>query len=456
MEKRCAVLLAAGEGKRMGGSRSKVLCQVLFRPLIGWVYQNCAGAGVSDICAVVGKDSEDVLRELPQGTHTAFQEQRLGTGHAVLCARGFLEERRDWDVLVANGDAPFLFPQVIREAWEAHRAGGNAMTVVSARVEDPAGYGRILREGDEVRAIVEERDASPAQKEIREINAGCYWFRGADLLEALEELNPQNAQGELYLTDTLEILRRKGRRVGVWDAGDPRVVLGANDRRQLAQLNGIARELVFDRLYREGVDIPVTDGVMVDPRARIGPGTQILPGTVIRGATTVGRDSVIGPNSWLEDSVLGDGCVIQASYILGSKLEDGVQIGPFSRVRPGSSIGAGCKIGNFVEVKNSALGPGTKSAHLTYIGDADVGAGVNFGCGVCIANYDGVRKHRTTVGDGCFLGCNTNLVAPVKLGDGAYTAAGTTVTEDVPEDALCIGRPRQTVLPDRAKKYRKQ
>ncbi len=455
MEKRCAVLLAAGEGKRMGGRGSKVLCQVLFRPLIRWVYDNCAGAGIEDICVIVGKNSEDVLRELPQGTHTALQEQRLGTGHAVLQAKAFLEERRDWDVLVANGDAPFLFPRLIQGAWEAHRAGQNAMTVISARVEDPAGYGRILRDGEGVRAIVEERDADDAQKAVREINAGCCWFRGGDLLEALEELTPQNVQGELYLTDALGILREKGRRVGAWDAGDPRVVLGANDRRQLAGLNAIAREMVFDRLYDQGVDIPVTDGVMIDPRARIAPGARILPGTVIRGETAVGRDSVIGPNSWLEDSTLGEGCLIQASYILGSTLEDRVQIGPFSRVRPGCRIGAGVKIGNFVEVKNSVLGPGTKSAHLTYIGDADVGAGVNFGCGVCIANYDGVKKHRTTIGDGVFLGCNTNLIAPVKLGDGAYTAAGTTVTRDVPEDALCIGRPRQTVLPDRARDYRK-
>ena len=455
MENCCAVLLAAGEGKRMGGGRSKVLCQVLFRPLIRWVYDNCAGAGIREICAVVGKNSEDVLRALPQGTQSAYQEERRGTGHAVLCARSFLEERRDWDVLVANGDAPFLFPEVIRGALEAHRAGGNALTVVSAALPDPAGYGRILREGKGVRAIVEERDASPAQREIREVNAGCYWFRCADLLEALGELSPENAQGELYLTDTLALLREKGRRVDAWTAPDPRAVLGANDRRQLAELTAAARELVFDRLYDAGVDIPLTDGVMIDPRASIAPGAQILPGTVIRGETRIGKDSVVGPNSWVEDSVLGEGCLIQASYILGSALEDRVQIGPFSRVRPGCRIGAGVKIGNFVEVKNSTLGPGTKSAHLTYIGDADVGAGVNFGCGVCIANYDGVRKHRTTVGDGCFLGCNTNLIAPVELGEGAYTAAGTTVTEDVPADALCIGRARQTVLPERAKRFRK-
>ena len=213
--------------------------------------------------------------------------------------------------------------------------------------------------------------------------------------------------------------------------------------------------MVLALCYDEGVDIPIPDGIIIDPRATIGPGTQILPGTVIRGASVIGKNAVIGPNSWVEDSTVGDGCVVNATYILGSVLEEDVQIGPFTRVRPGSRLGAGVRIGNFVEVKNASVGPGTKSAHLTYIGDADVGARVNFGCGVCIANYDGVQKHRTTIGDDCFLGCNTNLVAPVSLGDGAYTAAGTTVTEDVPPDALCIGRSRQTVLPERAKEHQK-
>ena len=203
------------------------------------------------------------------------------------------------------------------------------------------------------------------------------------------------------------------------------------------------------------MDIPITDGIIIDPRATIGPGTQVLPGTIIRGETVVGKDAVIGPNSWLEDSTIGDRCVINATYVLGSVLEDGVEIGPFTRVRPGSRLGAGVKIGNFVEVKNATVGPGTKSAHLTYIGDADVGARVNFGCGVCIANYDGVHKHRTTIGDDCFIGCNTNLVAPVTLGDKAYTAAGTTITRDVPAGALSIGRARQVDLPDRAREHQK-
>ena len=224
---------------------------------------------------------------------------------------------------------------------------------------------------------------------------------------------------------------------------------------ELALLSHLALEMTLDRLYEQGVDIAIPDGVVIDPRAKIGEGSQILPGTIIKGETVVGKNSVIGPNSWLEDSVLGEGCVINATYVLGSVLEEDVQLGPFVRVRPGSRLGAGVRIGNFVEVKNATVGPGTKSAHLTYIGDADVGARVNFGCGVCIANYDGVQKHRTTIGDDCFLGCNTNLVAPVVLGAGAYTAAGTTVTEDVPEDALCIGRSRQVNLPERAKEHQK-
>lgn len=418
--KTCAVLLAAGEPGQPGSGRERALYQLLFRPLIRWVHDSCAEAGIENICVATGSAPVDVQRELPEGVPIA--ENAAGMA-------AFLAGHRDADVLVASGDAPFLFPEAIEEALAFHREKGNDATTIAAAWKNPAA----------------------GEEQLYDTRA-C-WFRGEALLAALEG---GDLPEQPLTRDLTAVLREGGAQAdSYWLCPDFRVALRAADRQQLALLSQFAREMVLEQLYSQGVDIPITDGIIIDPRATIGPGTQVLPGTIIRGETVVGKDAVIGPNSWLEDSTIGDRCVINATYVLGSVLEDGVEIGPFTRVRPGSRLGAGVKIGNFVEVKNATVGPGTKSAHLTYIGDADVGARVNFGCGVCIANYDGVHKHRTIIGDDCFIGCNTNLVAPVTLGDGAYTAAGTTVTQDVPPDALCIGRSRQTNLPDRAKEHQK-
>ncbi len=458
MVKACAVILAAGNGKRMKSEGSKVLCQVLGTPMIRWVYQNCMDADLAseNICVVVGKSSQDVCGVLPTDTRTAVQEQRLGTGHAVLCAEEFLRQNAEKDVLILLGDAPFLFGEIIQKAYQAHKESNNAMTVVSAKVANPTGYGRILRGASGVRAIVEERDATCAERAITEINSGACWFKVEALLEALPLLTPQNAQGELYLTQVPAILIEKGLKVDAFNAEDAKVVLGANSRRELASLNQIAREMVFDKLYDAGVDIPVTDGVVISAQAEIGADTQILPGTIIKGHCVIGKGCVIGPGSVLEDAVIGDGCVIRNTYITRSVLEDDVQIGPFSQVRPDCRICRGVRIGDFVEVKNSVVGEDTHAAHLTYIGDTDCGKRVNFGCGVAIANYNGKKKFRTTIGDDCFIGCNTSLVSPVTIGDGAYTAAGSAVTVDVPADAVCIARSREVIKEGMALRYRKE
>ncbi len=403
MKNSCAILLADGGACRPG--RATALSQVLFRPLIRWVYDNCQGAGIGSVCVFPGADREEISRELPEGALAANEED------VTLGVKTFLAEHPVEDVLVVPGDAPFLFPGTLETALRLHRDQGNTATTIAW-----AGF----------------------------------WAKREALLAALERLS-----GELSADGLLRALRDSGARVGDCQVPDPLAGMRAGTLRQLAELNRAARDMVLDRLYDAGVDIPLTDGVMIDPRARIAPGARVLPGTAILGETIVGPGSVIGPNSRLEDAAVGAGCLVDATYILNATLEDDVQIGPFCRVRPGSHLSAGVRIGNFVEVKNANVGPGTKSAHLTYIGDADVGARVNFGCGVCIANYDGVHKHRTVIGDDCFIGCNTNLVAPVTLGDGAYTAAGSTVTEDVPPDALCIARSRQTNLPDRAKEHQK-
>lgn len=456
MKNVCGIVLAAGDGKRMRSKSSKVLCQVLFKPMLSWVMENCTGAGLREICVVVGKGAEDVEKAVGDSAVIAVQQERRGTGHAVLCAEEFLHSHSHCDVLVLYGDAPFQFPQVVEGAYRMHKAEDNAVTVVSATVDDPFGYGRIVRDNKGVSGIVEQKDANDAEEGIREINAGAYWFKAEALLEALKQLTPANAQGELYLTDTIRILRRSGRRVNAYDAGDKGVVLGANSRQQLNYLNEIARQMVFDDLWEQGVDIPVTDGIIISREARIGRDTQILPGTQIKGNCVIGEGCVLGPNSVIENATIGDGCRIKASWVTDSVLERDVQIGPFSQVRPNCHIAAGVRVGDFVEIKNSNIGEGTHASHLTYIGDTDCGSRVNFGCGVVTVNYNGVAKNRTTVGDDCFIGCNTNLVAPVKVGNGAYTAAGSTVTVDVPEDALCIARAREVIKEGRATQFHKK
>lgn len=418
--KTCAVILTAGPDKQPGRIQPRSLYELLFRPLVRWVYDNCADAGIDEICVVPARIGDKLRQVLPE--EATILPAKPG---AVM---EFLEPRQDADVLVASADSPFIFPGILLGALEAHRESGNDCTVIGA----------AWKESDD------------EEEQLYTTRAG--WFRGEMLCHSIKEALRQGKSDEGDLTDAVEAA---GGKVGQWLSPDHRAALRATDRQQMVLLTDYARDMVFDYHYFRDVDISLTDGVLIDPRAVIGPGTQILPGTVIKGKTVIGGGAVIGPNSWIEDSILGDGCVVNASYVLGSVLDNEVEIGPFSRIRPGSHIGAGVKIGNFVEVKNSTVGPDTKSAHLTYIGDADVGAGVNFGCGVCIANYDGVEKHRTTIGDGCFIGCNTNLVAPVTLGNGAYTAAGTTVTKDVPADALCIGRSRETVLPEKAKEHQK-
>lgn len=454
-----AIILAAGDGKRMKSKSSKVLCEVLFKPMLKWVLDSCFASGIQEVCAVVSDNAKDVLAIVPENCAIAVQAQRKGTGHAVMMAKEFLLSQEQGDVLLLYGDAPFVDETTIRSAYETHRQEGNAVTVVTADLENPFGYGRILRENGRFAAIVEEKDATQEQRGIREVNSGIYWFRGSFLLQALDRLTCDNAAGEYYITDTVAIAKEMGQSVGVYRSPRADVILGTNDRKGLNRLNEIARQRVLDRLMDSGVDIPLTDGVMISPDAVIGMDTRILPGTIIRGKTRIGCGCEIGPNAQIDSCRIGDGVRINASLLEDSVVENGAKIGPYAHLRPGTTLKAGVKVGNFVEVKNSVVGEKTSIAHLTYIGDSDVGAGVNFGCGVVTANYDGAKKHRTVVGDGAFICCNTNLIAPVTLGEGCITGAGTTVTEDVPPYALAIGRARQENKENWAKekgKYKKK
>lgn len=451
MNNNCAVILAAGEGKRMKSRHSKVLCEVLFKPMLGWVLDAAAAAGASDRCVVTGHNCGEVesyLQSREDGCETVRQAERLGTGHAVLQAADFLSRHAGGHALVLCGDAPLMDAQSIRGAYEAHIKQGNAVTVISAVVGDPTGYGRILRsEAGGIFGIVEEKNADEGQKAIREINSGGYWFSVDGLLAVLGELPKNPVSGEYYLTDAIALLLERGLKAGAFAAGSEDVVLGANDRVQLAALNERARAAVLNGHRRAGVSIPCGDGVLIGPDVSIGTDTVILPGTILRGKVSIGEDCVIGPNSLLEDSTVGSHVKLNAVQCYQSQIEDGVTAGPFVHIRPNSLLRAGVKVGDFVEIKNSVVGNGSKVPHLTYVGDSDVGAHVNFGCGCVTVNYDGKSKNRCVVEDHAFIGCNTNLIAPVHIGEYGYTAAGSTITDDVPENALAIARARQVVKP---------
>lgn len=441
---KCAVILAAGQGKRMKTSGPKAMCRILLKPMIDWVIDAVRAAGIENICVVTGYGAEQLCAHLPQDIVTVRQEQQLGTGDAVRAASEFIAAQGG-SVLVLNGDAPLIDAQTIQAAFEKHCSEGNAVTVISARVDNPSGYGRIVidhREGTLLR-IVEEKDADEQEKGIYEVNSGAFWFDGAALTDSLSKLRANNAQGEYYLTDTVAILRRSGRRAGAYSTVNSSVVLGANDRAQLMELGAIAKRQVLARLLADGVDIPCPDGIIIGPDVRIGRDTTVLPNTIIYGASVIGEGCVIGPNSTIIDSEVGSGVQLDNVKCEHAKVLDGADVGPFVHIRPNSVIGEKVHLGNFVEVKNSNVGAGTKVSHLTYVGDSDVGERVNFGCGCVTVNYDGKSKHRTTIGDDAFIGCNTNLIAPVTVGDGAYTAAGSTITQDVPAEALGIARARQ-------------
>lgn len=446
LKKTCALILAAGEGKRMGGRRPKVLCEVLFEPMLGWVLRSCAQAGIADCCVVVGRNKEAVISYLGGQTQVAEQTEQKGTGHAVLSAKAFLEEHKDADVVVLCGDAPFMDAKTLSDALKVHRKEDASLTMVTTRVKNPTGYGRILRENGALLGIVEEKDASADQKRITEINSGAYWFRAQDLLSAVQRLSPENEQGEYYLTDAVRTLLSDGKRVVTVEAIYPYVAMGANTPTDLYQLNEIAARAIIGTHMKNGVEFIAKDGILISPTVQIGKGTRILPGVILRGNTVIGENCVIGPNALIEDGIIGDHTVVNATQIYQSRVENNVKIGPYCHIRPGSVIQHDVKIGDFVETKNSVIGPGTAISHLTYVGDSDIGKNVNIGCGVVTVNYDGVKKNRCTIEDGAFIGCNTNLIAPVTVGENGYTAAGSTITRDVPSEALGITRSKQRII----------
>lgn len=443
--KNCAVILAGGEGTRMRSAKPKVMAELLFRPMIDRVYAAAKKAGVEDICVVTGYRSELLEAHLAGRAETVKQTERLGTGHAVMQATAFIEAHTGGSVLILNGDAPFIDPETIASALAYHTENAFAQTVISAKIENPFGYGRIVRNNNgDFTAIIEEASADAEIKKINEINSGAMWFNADALTHLLSKLDNKNSKGEYYLTDTVAIALSEGKKVGAYTAANADAVLGANSRFQLYELNEMLRQKVLRKLMDNGVSIPCTDGVMIDDEAQIGADTVILPGTIIKAGCTIGKNCTIGPNTVLYNTTVGDDCVLNNVQAENAEVASNANLGPFVHLRPDTHIGEYVHCGNFVEVKNSTVGAHTSVSHLTYVGDSDVGTGVNFGCGVVTVNFNGKTKNRCTIGNDAFIGCNTNLIAPVSVGDRAYTAAGSTITDDVPADALSIARERQT------------
>ena len=446
---KCAIIMAGGKGTRMKATCPKVMCNVLFEPMISYVVDAVKEAGAEDICVITGYKHElleTYLAEKDGQIETVLQEPQLGTGHAVMQAQSFIDRHLDDDIIILNGDGPLIDAETINKAFDYHKNNHNSITLISAIVDDTNGIGHIQRdENGKLLRIIEHKDANDEEKKINESNAGFYWFNGRDLSYALSKITNNNAQNEYYITDSLEILISAGKNVGAYVVENNEVTLGANDRKQLNNLNNIMRRNINDKHMINGVDIPCTDGVMIGKNVKIGSSTVILPNTIILGNTVIGENCTIGPNTYIDNATVGDDVILDNCKILDSEIESGVDAGPFVKVRANSILKKGVHIGNFVEVKNSIVGEGTKSAHLTYIGDSDVGADVNFGCGTVTCNYDGKNKMRCKVGDGAFIGCNTNLIAPVEVGEKAYIAAGSTITDNIPEDALAIARARQVI-----------
>jgi len=440
------VVLAAGQGTRMKSATPKVLHAFGGRSLLGHVLAATAPLAAGTTAVVVGSGREAVeahLAEIAPHALPVVQEEQRGSGHAAAVALAAVPDV-EGPVLLVNGDAPLLRVETVTALVDAHRREGNLLTVLTAEVEDPTGLGRIVRDADgAVRAIVEERDATPEQRAIREINAGVYLGDAAALRRSLAGLRQDNDQGEQYLTDVLAALVAEGAPVGGVLAEDADDVLGCNDQRELAARRRALNDRVLDRLMRSGVTVVDPQTTWVDVTVSVASDAVLEPGTHLRGTTTVGTGAVVGPDSTLVDTAVGNGASVVRSHCLGADLGEGASIGPFSYLRPGTRLARGAKVGAFVEAKNVEIGEGSKVPHLTYVGDATIGRGANIGAATVFVNYDGVTKHRTTIGDQVRIGSDTMLVAPVTVGDGAYTAAGSVITSDVPPGAMAVARARQ-------------
>lgn len=449
-----AIILAAGKGTRMRSKYPKVLHKVGGKPMLQHVIDAATAAGAQKKVIIVGHEAEIVEAMVGSQGTIALQAEQLGTGHAVMqtaeALKGF-----SGTALILCGDTPLLDGEELKKFCEAHQASGTAATVLTAIMDDPFGYGRIIRDANgNVQGIVEQKDATDEQKAIREINTGIYCMECPQMFDILATLTNDNAQGEYYLTDVLQKLNAAGAKVGGVSTADSDMVMGINSRKQLSVAEGVMRQRILDKLMDAGVTIMDPASTFIEASVKIGRDTIIYPYTWLEGSTEIGEDCEIGPNVRFTNVKIGDDNHLQFIYGHDCEVKNHVTAGPYVHLRPDTVIGDKVKIGNYVEVKNSNVGTGTKLPHLTYIGDSDIGSGVNMGCGCITVNYDGKKKHRTIIGDNAFVGCNTNLVAPVTVQANTYIGAGSTITKEVPENALAIARAHQKNIEGWAEKYR--
>ncbi len=440
---KCAIILAAGEGKRMKSNTPKVLHKVCGKEMINHVIDNIRKSGVEEVSVVIGKGADKVRK----GTESrnifySVQEEQLGTGHAVMCAEEFLKGKKG-SVSIFVGDGPLIKEETVTKLTKYHEEQKCSATILTSIMSDPLKYGRIIRNSQgEVEKIVEFKDCNEEEVKVNEINSGMYCFDIDILLNTLGKLNNNNNQGEYYLTDVIEILKNEGKKVGAI-AVDVEEITAVNSKVELSVANDIMRS----RINRNHMDNGV---IIMDPRSTyiecdviIGQDTVVYPGNIIEGTTVVGENCVLYSNNRITNSIIGDDVTVENSVVLNSKIGNNTTVGPFAYIRPETTIGENARIGDFVEIKKSSIGDGTKVSHLTYIGDAEVGEKCNFGCGTVVVNYDGKAKYKTTIGNNVFIGCNTNLVSPVEVEDNTYIAAGSTITEKIPEGSLAIARARQ-------------
>ena len=455
---RTALVLAAGEGTRMKSDRPKVMHRVCGRPMLSWVLdalEQVKGAGYIDgITVVIGRGADEVEEEIGAIADCVVQEERRGTGHAVMIAAPHIAAD---ELLVLTADSPLITPATLGDLCDKHAEEKPAVTMLAAVLEDPTGYGRILRDGSgAVEGIVEESEARPAEKDIKEVNTSTYVFDWEALKQVLPELGTGNAKGEYFLTDAVALLARSGKRISAHVIPDAREVMGVNSREHLAQAEALMRERINRFWMEEGVTMEDPSTTFIGGEVSIGRDTVLRPMVMLEGKTVIGEGCTLGPNTRIADSRLGDGVTVEQSTVRESEIEDGVSVGPYASLRPGSVLRAGSKAGTFVETKQTVLGRGSKVPHLSYMGDADIGDDVNVGAGSITCNYDGAQKHRTVIEDEAFIGSDTMFIAPVRIGKGSVTGAGSAISKDVPPGSLGVERSQQKNILEYKKKSKKK
>lgn len=443
---KCALVLAAGQGTRIKSNLPKVLHKVCGKEMVNHVIDTLRKAEINDVNLIIGKGAELVKAKTGnRNVSYSLQEEQLGTGHAVKCALDFLKGK-EGTVAVLCGDAPLITEETIKRLFKEHDQNNNKVTLLSSILDDATGYGRIIRDGSEVIKIVEHKDCNEEELKVKEMNAGVYCFDIVALLEALDKLSNNNSQGEYYLTDVIEILKGQGKRVGAVVTNFEET-MGVNSRAQLAQVEHELRKRINLKHLDNGVTLIDPSNTYIGVDVVIGKDTIIYPNNVIEGNTVIGEGGILYPNSRINNSTISENVEIQSSVVLESTIGRNTTVGPFAYIRPESVIGNNVRVGDFVEIKKSTIGDNTKVSHLTYVGDAEVGEGCNFGCGTVTVNYDGKNKNKTIIGNNSFIGCNTNLISPVTVEDNTYIAAGSTITDDVKSGELAVARAKQRNIP---------